>query len=379
MKTIRQLRFAKIVGSTLLLVVSLVLLDGLPASAWAQDPPPRPTVPPTATTEPPPRPTLEPTATTVELPPRPTLEPTATNTPPPSPTPIIFVTNTPLPPATNTPVPSPTPIIFATNTPVPSPTAIPPVTSTPIPNPTATTAAPGNPFPAPPTPTQQPLGRVIGTVIDETTGAPAPSVWVSVGGIIRATDANGNYERGAMWAGTYQVGIVLADGRLSPAPFILVVVPPDTTVTQHLFFRSQPDNAANTSRGEVADQAAAPQPVAPPVAATQVVEPATDQAAAPQPVAPPAAIQVAPRADPAMEQRPVQVKPQAPHADGQAPVVVVEGGTLPPHVNPATAPIVQTLPDTGLAAQSHLWWLTGLAGLCLLVGLQLRRKLTKMV
>src|SRR5690242_20554293 len=48
-----------------------------------------------------------------------------------------------------------------------------------------------------------PTGRITGTVIDLTNGAPAPGITVSVGGSIVTTDTNGNYDRARLPPGNY--------------------------------------------------------------------------------------------------------------------------------------------------------------------------------
>jgi hypothetical protein len=101
-------------------------------------------------------------------------------------------------------------------------------------------------------------GRITGTVIDLTTGAPAPGVAVKVGDTTVTTDANGNYDRSGLSAGSYPVALALADGQGVPAQGPIVVnLAADATVVQHLSFRSP--------------QPAAPTPTAaPPAAPTQL-------------------------------------------------------------------------------------------------------------
>ena len=88
-------------------------------------------------------------------------------------------------------------------------------------------------------PTAVPAGRITGTVIDQTTGAPAPNVAVSVGDQTVITDANGNYDRSGLPAGTYTVALKLADnqGIAAQAP-VMIALGADATVVQHLAFRS---------------------------------------------------------------------------------------------------------------------------------------------
>jgi hypothetical protein len=112
-----------------------------------------------------------------------------------------------------------------------------PLPPRPTPRPTAVpTAQPkgGNDSPTP-----QPSGRITGTVIDLTTGAPAPGITVVVGDVTVSTDANGNYDRTGLPAGSYSVALMLAEGQGAPAQGpITVVLAADATVVQHLFFRS---------------------------------------------------------------------------------------------------------------------------------------------
>jgi hypothetical protein len=84
-------------------------------------------------------------------------------------------------------------------------------------------------------------GRITGTVIDLTSGAPAPGLPVMVGDVTVMSDANGNYDRIGLPPGSYVVALVLAEGQGSPAQDrITIELAVDATVVQHLFFRSQP-------------------------------------------------------------------------------------------------------------------------------------------
>lgn len=152
-------------GMALLSAVALATL-AQPSAAFAQDPPPRPTLTPTA------------------------IVPTATP-------------NSPAP-ATGTSTPAPTKSPSKDND-----------TSTPL-----------------------PTGRITGTVIDETTGAPAPGVRVLVGDVAATTDTNGNYYRDNLPAGDYQVSLMLDanQGVARQEPLTVRVVA--GTVIQHLRFAS---------------------------------------------------------------------------------------------------------------------------------------------
>jgi LPXTG-motif cell wall-anchored protein len=91
------------------------------------------------------------------------------------------------------------------------------------------------------TPTASPTGRITGTVIDLTTGAPAPGISVMVGDQAVISDANGNYTRDGLAAGSYMVSLALTASQGTPAQEpIMVEVPDGATVVQHLFFRSRP-------------------------------------------------------------------------------------------------------------------------------------------
>ncbi|HEU4322771.1 MAG TPA: carboxypeptidase regulatory-like domain-containing protein [Roseiflexaceae bacterium] len=90
-------------------------------------------------------------------------------------------------------------------------------------------------------------GRITGTVIDQTTGAPAPGIAVLVGDVTVRSDANGNYDRPELASGVYTVTLVLsADQGTASQPAQRVTVASGATVVQHLFFRS-PVRAATTA------------------------------------------------------------------------------------------------------------------------------------
>lgn len=121
--------------------------------------------------------------------------------------------------------------------------------------------------PLPPTPTRRPAGerdatpaaagRITGTVIDLSSGAPAPGVAVQVGEAVVTTDANGNYDRSGLPAGSYQVALALVAGQGAPEQgAVTIALAAGETVVQHLAFRS-PQPAA-----PAASPAAAPTPAA---------------------------------------------------------------------------------------------------------------------
>lgn len=111
---------------------------------------------------------------------------------------------------------------------------------------------PPRPTPAPsPVPTSAPSsggssddsgeepGRITGTVIDQTTGAPAPGIAVRVGDQTVTSDANGNYGRSGLASGVYTVTLVLSPSQGTPSQgTVTVTVAAGATVVQHLFFRS---------------------------------------------------------------------------------------------------------------------------------------------
>lgn len=82
-------------------------------------------------------------------------------------------------------------------------------------------------------------GRITGTVIDQTTGAPAPGIGVRVGDQTVTSDANGNYDRPGLASGVYTVTLVLSPAQGTAAQGVLTVtLAPGATLVQHLFFRS---------------------------------------------------------------------------------------------------------------------------------------------
>lgn len=87
--------------------------------------------------------------------------------------------------------------------------------------------------------TPAPSGRITGTVIDATTGAPAPGIPVQVGDVTVTTDANGNYDRSGLPAGSYTVMLALpAERGQSEQGPVTIALSAGATVVQHLRFRS---------------------------------------------------------------------------------------------------------------------------------------------
>jgi hypothetical protein len=108
------------------------------------------------------------------------------------------------------------------------------------------TATPERPDQTEPTTTSG--GRITGTVIDLTTGAPAPGIAVVVGDVTVISDANGNYDRSGLAAGSYVVALKLNPGQGTAAQDAITVELGDgATVVQHLSFRSAPPAPAPTS------------------------------------------------------------------------------------------------------------------------------------
>lgn len=119
----------------------------------------------------------------------------------------------------------------------PRPTVEP--TATPTITPTVTTTPTAAPVDDKPDPTAVPAGRIIGTVIDLTTNAPAPGITVAIGDATVTTDANGNYQSAELPAGSYRVALVLTAAQGTPAQEpILIELAAGQTVVQHLAFRS---------------------------------------------------------------------------------------------------------------------------------------------
>jgi hypothetical protein len=173
--------------------------------------------------------------------------PTPTSTP--TDTPTATATSTPGPTSTPTATSTPGPTSTPTATGTPGPTSTPTATGTPGPSPTSTNTA----LPPPPgggggggggddddddddvVPAAQ--GRITGTVINQTTGAPMPGVTVRVGSVYVVSDANGNYEVTGLPAGTYEVELILTPEQGIPAqPILWVAVPENGSVVQNLFF-----------------------------------------------------------------------------------------------------------------------------------------------
>lgn len=82
-------------------------------------------------------------------------------------------------------------------------------------------------------------GTITGTVIDETTGAPAAGVPVQVGDLTVVSDQSGNYWRDGLAPGSYQVALALpAERGVASQGALRVELAAGARVVQHLAFRS---------------------------------------------------------------------------------------------------------------------------------------------
>jgi hypothetical protein len=92
-------------------------------------------------------------------------------------------------------------------------------------------------------------GRIAGAVVDLSTGRPAAGVTVIVGGVAVLADANGNYERAGLEAGSYEVALALAYPRDAPAQGpVTLAVGEGQTVVQNLAFYSATCRAGSCAR-----------------------------------------------------------------------------------------------------------------------------------
>jgi hypothetical protein len=86
-------------------------------------------------------------------------------------------------------------------------------------------------------PTPVPLGRITGTIIDLTTGAPVPAMPVQVGNVVVYSDEFGNYERPLLPSGDYRVELLLDPEVAVPQQDPRTVrIDGDETEVEHLFF-----------------------------------------------------------------------------------------------------------------------------------------------
>ncbi|MFQ3632236.1 carboxypeptidase-like regulatory domain-containing protein [Roseiflexus sp.] len=104
-------------------------------------------------------------------------------------------------------------------------------------------------------------GRIVGTVIDLTSGAPASGLIVRINNEELITDANGNYGRDNLAPGTYAVELIVPLERGVPAQSVITIILPEgETARQDLAFRRLP---AATS---TIDPSGAEMPTSPPAA-----------------------------------------------------------------------------------------------------------------
>jgi LPXTG-motif cell wall-anchored protein len=103
-------------------------------------------------------------------------------------------------------------------------------------------------------------GRIVGTVIDLTTGAPVAGMTVRIDDQELLTDTNGNYGRENLTPGTYVVELIVPPERgTSVQGAILITLLEGETARQDLAFRSLARVAAPEPSGDAA-------PVTPPAA-----------------------------------------------------------------------------------------------------------------
>ena len=104
------------------------------------------------------------------------------------------------------------------------------------------------------------LGRIVGTVIDLTTGAPTAGMTVRINDQTTITDSNGNYGIENPAPGTYSVELIVPPERgTSVQGAILITLLEGETARQDLAFRSPVRVSSQESSGDAA-------PVPPPAA-----------------------------------------------------------------------------------------------------------------
>ena len=100
-------------------------------------------------------------------------------------------------------------------------------------------------------------GRITGTIINLTTGAPVPGVPVKIGDAVILSDANGNYD---LWVlpGPYSVALALnpEQGIPDQVQQVVDIVANQTTIL-HLNFRAQPTPSVAPSATSAAPKATA--------------------------------------------------------------------------------------------------------------------------
>lgn len=157
--------------------------------------------------------------------------------------------------------PSPRPTLMPTAIPTATP-ALP--TATPV----ATSSAPKSHDGG----DTQAAGRITGTIIDLTSGAPVPGITVDLDGLQVTSDANGNYDHW-LQPGSYRVALMLAPERGTPAQGSQVVdMQSGATVVLHLSFRSPPLPTSTPPAATAAPATAAPV-TKPPAGAGEALKP----------------------------------------------------------------------------------------------------------
>ncbi len=179
----------------------------------------------------------------------------------------------------NTPAANGAPLIQQITQPSPRPTLIP--TAVVIPTATAAPVSTTAPTTREGATVQEPVvqfGRITGTVIDQTTGAPAPNVPVTIGGNVVMSDVSGNYDHW-MVAGTYSVALALKPEQgMALQNAQEVAITGENTTVLHLNYRSPAPAAATTAP-------AAPS-AAPVSASTEPASPSAEPAGVAAPVVP---------------------------------------------------------------------------------------------
>ena len=107
------------------------------------------------------------------------------------------------------------------------------------------------------------LGRIVGTVIDLTTGAPTAGMTVRINDQTTITDSNGNYGIENVAPGTYSVELIVPAERGTSAQGVMpITLPEGETARQDLAFRSP---ARAPAPGPSGNAAPVPPPSALPV------------------------------------------------------------------------------------------------------------------
>jgi hypothetical protein len=89
-----------------------------------------------------------------------------------------------------------------------------------------------------------PPGRITCTLIDASSGAPAPGVTVLIGAYAVPTDANGNYDRDDLPPGRYTLRVAAGQGQLTAGP-IELTLKSHATLVQHLHYERPAPRSRN--------------------------------------------------------------------------------------------------------------------------------------